>query len=257
MLEDGSGNPVADIKVVLGSPVSQNSKKIQTSADGRFEFLDVADESFSLAVDDPIRVLVDSELPRVTVADSQPIEDLELIVTKGGIVTGRVYDVESGKGIVDLKVDARPYNQGPTGLTRSAKTDSEGHYRIEGLHAGDYYIYRGSTKGYPTAQWRDRIGVTVHFGEQTDDLDFALDRGIVISGKVIDRKGDALANAHIQAMADQGGAYQRTESAKDGSFELMGFTASSQVHIGVTKEGHFGGVPQTMPPPRDAQGVRS
>jgi hypothetical protein len=103
-----------------------------------------------------------------------------------GTVTGRV--TADGKGVsgLVLTVWRQPFNS-PDGIgVVSAKTDSEGKYRLE-LPPGSYYAsaegagFYEIENGTPSLQLRT---LTVLPGEASSNLDFEVVRGGVITGKV-------------------------------------------------------------------------
>lgn len=80
----------------------------------------------------------------------------------------------------------------PQGATIEVRTGSDGRYRVTGLAEGTYVI-RALSKAYVLSKSPVGFGafrsVTLDDGESRDDVDIALTRGGVITGRVIDAEG--------------------------------------------------------------------
>jgi hypothetical protein len=111
-------------------------------------------------------------------------------------ITGRVtFDNRPLSGVtVTLE---SPLNLG-TGITNTqrppvtAKTDSDGRYRLTGIAAGYYLVWpRAMAYAMPSEGISGHAGKTVNLsdGEQAEGVDFALAPGGVITGKITDHLG--------------------------------------------------------------------
>jgi len=141
-----------------------------------------------------------------------------------GVVTGRVYDAETGEGIDGVPVHAYPYKKTDAGDTKS-ETDADGCYRIEGLHNGKYSIslFRREVKKYPFLEMTMGIDVALKTGHGIQGVDFALNRGIEVSGRVTAADGTPVAGAQILSQIQylkkpNWRAYAK--SGADGAFSL-------------------------------------
>ena len=85
----------------------------------------------------------------VSVADGQAIANVDLRLTRGGVVTGRVLD-EDGEALARALVTVQRYQyvRGERQLMPAGgdQTDDRGQYRVFGLPPGDYYV-SASTSG--------------------------------------------------------------------------------------------------------------
>ena len=86
----------------------------------------------------------------------------------------------------------RAGSESPQGATVEVRTDSDGRYRVTGLAEGTYVI-RALSKAYVLSKspfgFDASRSVTLDDGESRDDVDIALARGGVITGRVIDAEG--------------------------------------------------------------------
>jgi protocatechuate 3,4-dioxygenase beta subunit len=83
------------------------------------------------------------------------------------------------------------------------RTDSDGRYRVGGLAEGDYMIYALSN-AYVASRNSSMPeifrSVTLDEGESRDDVDIALVRGGVITGRVIDDEGRPLITTYLRLL---------------------------------------------------------
>ena len=111
---------------------------------------------------------------------------------KGGGITGRVTAANKAVSGVVVTVSMSGDAFAGIGLTLKAVTDDEGRFRISNLSAGTYYVWpfvpafvvAEATGVYPQGK-----SVVVEDGETAEDINFNLDRGAVITGKVADSAG--------------------------------------------------------------------
>jgi 5-hydroxyisourate hydrolase-like protein (transthyretin family) len=103
-------------------------------------------------------------------------------------ITGKV--TIKGKAAAGVTVGVRRASNG--GMDRVASqstTDEQGIYRLTNLEAGSYVVVP-STPAYTTSEEMDvQKQVIVNKGEAVENIDFALLRGGVITGKITDSEG--------------------------------------------------------------------
>jgi hypothetical protein len=104
-------------------------------------------------------------------------------------ISGRI--TLHGKGIAGIAVNVRLSNVPRPTQEFKGTTDSEGNYRISGIAAGSYTIYPmapayvfwdGSSRGQAKS-------LLLSDGEDVQGIDFSVERGGVITGKVTDADG--------------------------------------------------------------------
>ena len=117
---------------------------------------------------------------------------------QGGIVTGRI-SVE-GKPAPGLRVSLVPINSddsaSPPILKTISATDDEGRYRLTGVPAGTYTLaIAGGAYVIPDAD-RSKT-VIVKEGEEVHDVDLTLERGGVVTGRVMDANGQPVIGERV------------------------------------------------------------
>ena len=123
-----------------------------------------------------------------------------------GSISGRVTMHGKGAGGIIVGVRNSDFSIQPTPAVR-ATTDSDGNYRITGIPAGSYQVSPMSPV-YVVAdlgEMRARGGILLlSEGEQVQDVDFSLERGGVIEGRVTDSGGRPVVEERLTLIpADQ------------------------------------------------------
>jgi protocatechuate 3,4-dioxygenase beta subunit len=122
-------------------------------------------------------------------------------------IRGRVVSADTGAPIrrAVLRLDMRELRQ-PGG--RTTMTDVDGRYDIRDLPAGRYTI-SVSKAGFVTLQYGQRRPfeqgrpLEIADAQLLQGVDFALPRGGVITGRIVDEFGDAVAGAMVSALRYQ------------------------------------------------------
>jgi protocatechuate 3,4-dioxygenase beta subunit len=165
---------------------------------------------------------------QVTVQGGAETTGIDIRLTVGGEVRGKV-TAESGEPVEGAAVRIWPTGRRDPRAPRPlvppepARSSSDGTFVIDRLQAGTYVV-RVEKEGYSAAS---RPNVVISEGGEVEGVDFVLKRGFAVNGKVLDKKGQPVAGAEIQAYPQKvQGDWQRhtTKSKEDGSFRLEGLS---------------------------------
>lgn len=135
---------------------------------------------------------------QITLEEGQEITDLQIELTSGSAITGKVTD-EDGDPLVNVSVTVwQKDQQGYLRQVNQSQTDDRGVYRIFGLPAGEYVVSchvpqnmgRQASYGvvyYPDAiLQKDATALSLGSGSELTGIDFQLqsNRGVTLTGKV-------------------------------------------------------------------------
>jgi hypothetical protein len=115
-------------------------------------------------------------------------------------IRGRVVDAATGRALSRVEMRAGP--------NQVVLTDGEGRYEIGGLPAGTYTIV-ASKINYVRTSWGEQRAegpgkrIALEDGQKFDNINIALRRGGVITGKVTDEFGDPATDVFVTAMRYQ------------------------------------------------------
>lgn len=200
----------------------------------------------------------DSE-PNVSVTAGQTTT-LNIILKIGGRIAGRVTDID-GKPVANASVDAwqtyeweydytkaKPTTGEPQkqyGYYAYGTTDANGYYTLKGLETANYTV--GVDPYYTSelaSERKTNVSVTI---EQTTVLDFTLQVGGKISGKVTDEENNVSSNTYIAVYTQSD--WHSTYTDSQGKYLVKGlskstYTVSAQPRsgselAGETKKGVF------------------
>ena len=189
-MTDPDGKPVRDAYVNLYDPTERFGIGDNTDPDGVYRIA-VGRGVYYLHAE-PIRLpgatsdLVPRDIPDLRVTDDQT---LNLVLDRGVFLFGRVTD-RAGHPLPEVNVSASS-NRGYGGGTQ---TDLDGKYRLA-LRPDVYFIHanpRPNTAYVP--QRAEQVEV-----KAAKTLDFILDEGIVLSGRVTGPDGDPVSEAQVRA----------------------------------------------------------
>jgi hypothetical protein len=218
---------------VAAAPVGPQRMAAVTAEDGGYE----------LIVDEPgsIRVLVDTADGRVR----YPMKSVEVpdadaftmdLAYNVAAVAGIVLDKETDRPLPRARVFAgrKKDEPGASGAS-SAQAGDDGRFQLE-LEPG-VYVVEASADDYGMAETEVTVG-----GEGAGDLKFALTRGLVLSGKVVDTRGRGMGGLNVSAIdvatAPHGeGGYAQT--LPDGTFRMGGLRPAVYRVVAQSEVGSF------------------
>ncbi|HEX5886930.1 MAG TPA: carboxypeptidase regulatory-like domain-containing protein [Pyrinomonadaceae bacterium] len=162
----------------------------------------------------------------VVTANSQNIPVKE----PGGTITGKV--TVKGRGAPGITVVLLPSPQ----MTRreytgpKAVTDNDGNYRIANVTPGSYRVIPVAKVYVPAENADSQKVLIVNKGDTIEHIDFAMIRGAVITGKVLDAEGRPVVEEGVSVFTDSenrnyAGSYSTTDDR--GVYRIYGLRAGS------------------------------
>jgi protocatechuate 3,4-dioxygenase beta subunit len=151
ILASDGGQPLRRATVRVSAPELRVARTALTDADGRYDFRDLPAGRYSINASKPAFVnwsygqtRPNSPGTTITLSDNQTADNVDIRLSRGAVITGRVID-EYGEPVPNATVTAlrRQYQQGQTRLIPTGErgqANDVGEYRIFGLAPGQYYL---------------------------------------------------------------------------------------------------------------------
>jgi len=120
-----------------------------------------------------------------------------------GRIAGRVMAEGTNTPIAGARIMLMPSGRpaGPMGMPPLAVTDVNGRFVIEGVAAGEYHVNVQKAGFAPISDPTEPPPtITVAAGQSLDNVDFRLQKGGAITGRVIDANGEPVPEVSIMAM---------------------------------------------------------
>jgi len=210
----------------------------ETDAEGNYHFDRVAPCRLDLEI-----TPTDGPSPMWMTLDIQAgdTEECDVALREGVQLTGRVVDGATGAPIAGARI-----GEGWT-LHRAVTTDDDGDYELRGAGSAGRGQIRCEANGY-VAQV-----VNGELEGPKARIEFRMQPGTRVTGRIVDRKGDAVAGAYVQAFGYAFADYSyhdliaaRTDA--DGRFSLGGLTPNAP-HVLVVRKDGYGARSYALPEP--------
>lgn len=226
-----SGKPMRRVQISLSSPELSESRSMSTTAQGVFEFKELAAGRYTVSATRPGYIRLQYGQRRlgepgrpIQLADGQRVADADFSLPRTGSIAGRITD-ELGDPLPDVSIFPAQwkYYRGKRRIVPVSgggpfnRTDDTGQFRITGLEPGDYYVMATSRTTWTVDENpNERIGflptysngtanpaaatsVKVAMGQEASAGDFAMVPGRVatISGTATYSSGLPIAGETI------------------------------------------------------------
>ena len=228
-----TGKPVANARVsCISSQASSRSNSISegsavTDRNGKFLLSGLMPGVFTLGAltDEAYSEWVSKPKENISVEEGKTTAGIDLVLSRGGIVTGRITEKDTGAPIVDQMVNIQPSSRG------MSKTDENGVYRIRTI-PGDIMVYTYPARGYTGDTPNPMRKVAVAEGDSITGIDFQFSKGIEVKGTTRSLEGKPIAGVQISASTVYGsmGGPSAVSDAQ-GRFAVSGFKPGEKVTL--------------------------
>jgi protocatechuate 3,4-dioxygenase beta subunit len=224
-----------------------------TDPEGRYKLSNVAAGGYVLIAHAPAYVIQGDRRRRnnsgkaLNVAENDNLENVDITMTRGGVVTGKVTD-EDGRPVIAESVTIFRLDQQGKRVATDAfeafgreETDDQGAYRIFGIEAGRYLVAAGSSPEeintrmgafyrrtfHPDTTDESKAKVIdIKPGGENENVDIRIARptkGYAASGRVI----DAETGRPVPGVMIHYGILKETRSSTSASFNLVNWPTNS------------------------------
>jgi hypothetical protein len=170
----------------------------------------------------------EGDLPPVHVDAPNDTPDINFALERGGSISGQIVDL-SGEPIEGIEIGV--YDSNGNSMSRYDWSDSEGHYTVNTLPSGDYYVRAQNDQGYLGEWYQDADPgegdpplVYVEAPHRTPDINFALEEGGSISGQVTDSTGVPIQEIEIEVYDSTGNSIGYTWPDSEGQYTVNGLS---------------------------------
>lgn len=172
-----TGRPLRRVLIRASAQSAREARTVNTDQNGRWELKDLPAGSYVIQASRSGYVTAGFDQPRmtgpgrpVTVADHETRENVDISLTPGGVIVGRIVD-EFGDPVADAMVTATRLQYMGGGVRRPlmaaapSSSNDIGEFRIYGLAPGNYYLSampRGVMNPFDTPVDRVAYGQTFY-----------------------------------------------------------------------------------------------
>ena len=135
---------------------------------------------------------------KVSLSHDEQLTDIDFTFERGTSISGRVTD-RAMSGIARAKVSAVSFARG-TDYMSKGESDKQGNYLLNGIARNSMYEMIVSAKGYGRLSWGH---VHVPGTGEVTGVDFVLDAGAIVSGRVVDTQGHPVPNVRLGMKEEQ------------------------------------------------------
>lgn len=240
IIHDEQGHPIKGVSVYLLVPGGDEVERVaiwdhveKTNADGRWRCDIVPSKLDDIWIRLAHRDYISDEMYGKT--PKPPMENLRamtgvMVMKKRLTISGRVFDVN------DRPIEGASVVQGSDHFNLnypSTQTDGRGHFEFQNIRPGEM-VLTVQAKGYSP----DLIQFTAYF--EMEPLEFSLESGHTIRGRIVDTAGHPVAGALI--MADTWRGYRslkwHSHTDTEGRFQ-WNEAPDDEVLIDISKEGYM------------------
>ena len=226
-----TGEAVQDATVALqGVHPTDAWEHAGVDVDGKYFLKNLAPGTYNLFLFEGPEGWTAAANERLEIVEGQTVSNLDLTLVRGGFITGRVTDADTGEPIANHHISfydaARPES---LAVSHRVKTDETGSYRFHAAPGGAL-VYTSAQHGY---QDTGRIRRSVHVVEsKTAVVDFQFTKGIELNGQILTETGDPVSGARVTDISGRYGSFHEYgKSDKRGEFTIRGLRATQKLSL--------------------------
>ena len=224
-----TGEAVQDATVALqGVHPTDAWEHAGVNVDGKYFLKNLAPGTYNLFLFEGPEGWTAAANERLEIVEGQTVSNLDLTLVRGGFITGRVTDADTGEPIANHHISfydaARPESQA---ACHGAKTDETGTYRFRAA-PGRALVYTSAEHGYQdTGQIRKYVDVVE---AETVVVDFQFSKGMELVCRILTEAGKPVAGARVTDISGRYGHFHEYgRSDEHGEFTIPGLRASQML----------------------------
>ena len=235
VVDDETGGPIPGSRLPQ-APIFTYPGRGVTDENGVYGYSQLEPGNLSLRVAPPEGSKWIGVRTEVELAKEAYEAEAEVRLSRGAIVSGKVVDQTTGRGIADVRLH-HIVLAGRTSASAAAKTDQEGQFHIVGPPGKGQVILYSTVPGYETpvrsgsihqAPERFKRSVNATLDTPQTDIVFELVPDVLFHGRTLDLQGKPVGGVKITGKIARGvNSYMPLEQHSDGQgrYALTGFYA--------------------------------
>ena len=216
-------HPLANVEVVMYDEAGGNAASAVSLNDGSILFSEVADGSYDI-----LTLGYTQQTPQQIVVDGSDVDNVEIILTRGGAMAGRALVEGSGAPVPEALIMA----VSDAGEFYETLTDSDGMFSLPQMVPGTYTVYSSSDQ----TSWVSFPNIDVIVGQTVNNINPVMDSATTVSGTVR-HSGTPVSDALVSASADEFFTGVSATTGPDGQYTLEG-VAPGTYTISAVKDGY-------------------
>jgi len=212
LVKDVSGGPVAGALVTIQGFLGSHQTAAVTRSDAEGAFSAWMEEGYCMA-----RATADgySEGSQHGIVPGPP---LEILLTPGSVLVGRVIEAESGEPIAGAQVTPGMEQRWGPGEVKPVSSDAEGRFRIAGMAPGRYKPAARAAGGYGQA----RASVVLGIGQTSSEVVIEMHPASSVAGRVEVAPGGGPCTSGSVSLIHEGSGMLHAVLGADGSARFEG-----------------------------------
>jgi RNA polymerase sigma factor (sigma-70 family) len=207
-----------------------NMRIVESDENGNYELVNLPERQFRTQLarrHEDTYVKLDDGMEEIyfDVNQGKAVDVPPFYVMRGGEVSGRVYDPETGDGLggVLIRILLNGTISSAPGWTK-IHTNSRGEYRFAGLKHGVHKIYLEH-------QFQHMKALELEPQEVVENLDFAHTMAAWVAGRTVDAHGNPVPFARVRTDSKQVSNDVRIMSDENGRFDIRGLNPTSDLMV--------------------------
>ena len=228
VVDADTGEPINEAQIFASHTDGRGSAWTNTNSSGRYTLRGVPSGEVDIRAQAHGYI---QEHVKLQVEGTERVTGTDFDLGIGASISGRVVDAETGQPVSRVYVfaDTHSGNGGGNG----SDTDFDGRYEISGLAPGTYYVKaEGDRHGYMRVYYggaqdsNEAEPVRVEASSQVAGIDFQLEQGATIVGRVVDdQSGLPIVNIEVYAGPQNRGHSSWSRTDGNGEYILRGLPA--------------------------------
>ncbi|MFO7974334.1 MAG: carboxypeptidase regulatory-like domain-containing protein [Candidatus Hydrogenedentota bacterium] len=229
VVQSDTKTPLEGIALAINGTTTVDKHKAITNASGEFVCRGLRPGEYVLESADEKWVNFENT-PRVKLAPGEQRKGIELCVAQGGMIRGRVYNEETGKGVAGASVILR---ERFGGYGKTADGNEDGTYEMQGVLPGEHALAVQVNNRAVSNSYGDyeAAAIGIKEGSVVEGIDLPVYMGATVSGQVVFADGSPARAAKVFVNPVTGRGQLSVMADANGAFTIVGPANGEQLRM--------------------------